>query len=216
MKRIATKYVAMNPHRCVACWECVEKCPKHVIGKVGFLWHKHVAFENADACIGCNKCVKTCPHGVFFKSDEAPLSALPDFVHRKTFFTTKWMLPLAFVASAVSGIGLHIAGHGTSHEVWHNWAVAHVLLSLLWLISVTCHIKRHRHWYKSIVSKGIGKKSRMTLALSAVFLIVTVTGVVIIVCVDGANSVVGLWHYWLGILLIILSFIHGFIGKRKR
>lgn len=66
MKRIATKYVAMNPRRCVACWECVEKCPKHVIGKVCFLWHKHAVFKDADACIGCNKCVKTCPHGVFF------------------------------------------------------------------------------------------------------------------------------------------------------
>jgi len=64
--------------------------------------------------------------------------------HRKTSLTTKWMLPSAFVASAVSGIGLHIAGHGTSHEVWHNWAVAHVLSSLVWLISVACHIKRHR------------------------------------------------------------------------
>lgn len=82
MKRIATKYVAMNPRRCVACWECVEKCPKHVIGKVGFLWHKHVAFKDVDTCIGCNKCVKPCPHGVFFTPDEAALSALSKFGRR--------------------------------------------------------------------------------------------------------------------------------------
>lgn len=37
--------------------------------------------------------------------------------------TIERLMPLAFVASAVSGFGLHIAGHGTSHEVWHNWAV---------------------------------------------------------------------------------------------
>ena len=60
-----TKYVAMNPRQCVGCLKCVDKCPKHVIGKVCFLWHKHVVFKDADACIGCNKCVKTCPHGVF-------------------------------------------------------------------------------------------------------------------------------------------------------
>ncbi len=136
--------------------------------------------------------------------------------HRKTSLTTKWMLPSAFVASAVSGIGLHIAGHGTSHEVWHNWAVAHVLSSLVWLISVACHIKRHRHWYKSIVSKGIGKKSPLTLVLSAVFLIVTGTGIVLMTCVDGANSPVGLWHYKIGGLLIILCFLHICIRKRKR
>lgn len=82
MKRISTKYVAMNPRRCVACWECVGKCPKHVIVKVGFLWHKHVAFKDADACIGCNKCVKTCPNGVFFKPDEALLSILSKFGRR--------------------------------------------------------------------------------------------------------------------------------------
>ena len=82
MKRISTKYVTMNPRRCVACWECVGKCPKHVIGKVSFLSHKHVAFKDADTCIGCNKCVKTCPHGVFFKPDEAPLSILSRFGRR--------------------------------------------------------------------------------------------------------------------------------------
>lgn len=65
MKRLTTDYVTMNPRRCVACWECVEKCPKKVIGKVGFLWHKHVVFRDADACIGCGKCIKTCPQGVF-------------------------------------------------------------------------------------------------------------------------------------------------------
>lgn len=134
----------------------------------------------------------------------------------KTSFTIERLLPLSFVASAISGIGLHIAGHGTIHEVWHNWAVAHVLLSLLWLISVVRHIKRHRHWYKSIVSKGIGKKSPITLVLSATFLIVTVTGIVLIACVDGANSTVGIWHYRLGVLLIILSLIHCCIRKRKR
>ena len=126
----------------------------------------------------------------------------------------KHLLLLAFVASAVSGIGLHIAGHGTSHEVWHNWAVAHVLLSLLWLIFATSHIKRHGRWYKSIASKGIGKKSWMTIALSAVFLIVLVTGIVLIACVDGANSTIGIWHYKLGLLLIVLSLIH--IVRRKR
>lgn len=82
MKRIATKYVAINPRRCVACWKCVKKCPKGVIGKVGFLWHKHVVFKDADACIGCNKCVETCPHGVFFKPDEATLSVLSKFGRR--------------------------------------------------------------------------------------------------------------------------------------
>lgn len=128
----------------------------------------------------------------------------------------KHLLLLTFVASAVSGIGLHIAGHETCHEMWHNWAIAHVLSSLLWLVSGLFHIKRNWHWYRSITSKGIGRKSRTTLALSAAFLVVTVTGIILIACVDGANSAIGLWHYKFGLLLIVFSLVHCIKRKRKR
>lgn len=132
----------------------------------------------------------------------------------KTSVTRYGLLLLTFVASAVTGIGLHIAGHGASHEEWHNWAVAHVLSSLGWLISGALHIKRHKAWYHAIASKGIGHKSRTTILLSALFLFVTVTGLILIVCVDGANSALGRWHYISGLVLILLSLIH--IISRKR
>ena len=209
MKSIATKHVAMNPGRCVACWKCVEKCPKRVIGKAGFLWHQHAIFTDADACIGCNKCIKTCPHDVFFPYDEAALSAITGKRAKfKSLFTTVRLLPLAFVTSAITGIGLHVAGHGTDHGVWHTWAVAHVVSSLIWLILGIQHIKRHGAWYKTAISKGIRKRNLVTLTLSIVFIAVTTTGIVLITCVGGANSAIGMWHYGFGILLIILSIIH--------
>lgn len=127
---------------------------------------------------------------------------------------TKLLLPLAFIASAVNGIGLHMAGHGYSHEEWHNWAVTHVVVSLVWLFAVVFHIKHHAGWYKSIITRGIGKKSRMTLLLSAAFLFVTITGIVLLVGVDGANSAMGLWHYRIGLLLTVVSIIH--VASRKR
>lgn len=133
---------------------------------------------------------------------------------KKASFTRYGLLLLTFVASAVTGIGLHRAGHGAGHEVWHNWAVAHVLSSLCWLISVAIHIKRHRAWYRAIASKGIGHKSRTTILLSALFLFVTVTGLILIIGVDGANSALGRWHYISGLVLILLSLIH--IISRKR
>lgn len=126
------------------------------------------------------------------------------------------LLPLAFVASAVTSIGLHTAGHGDVHEVWHNWAVAHVLTSLLWLAAVVRHIVRHRKWYKSVITRGIGGKSRLTLTLSAAFLAVAATGIVLLACVDGANSDIGMWHYRLGLLLIILALGHAAGRRRKR
>lgn len=132
----------------------------------------------------------------------------------KTSVTRYGLLLLTFVASAVTGIGLHVAGHGAGHEVWHNWAVAHILSSLCWLISVAIHIKRHRASYRAIASKGIGHKSRTTILLSALFLFVTVTGLILIIGVDGANSALGRWHYIPGLILILLSLIH--IISRKR
>jgi ferredoxin len=68
--KIRTEYIRANPQKCTACGACIHSCPKQVIGKVGFLWHKHITFKNAENCIGCNKCIQVCPHGVF--NEEIP------------------------------------------------------------------------------------------------------------------------------------------------
>lgn len=195
----------MNPHLCMGCGECVEKCPKQVIGKTGFFLHRHVVFNNADACIGCGKCIKTCPNGVFFKLDK---TASFRKMNRGTSFRIERLLPIAFLTSTITGIGLHIAGHGASHEVWHNWGVAHTLASFLWLLSTVIHVKRHRLWYKTLVTRGIANHHWITFFLSILFPMVAITGVWLIACVKGARSPIGLLHYKLGILLLVLSLIH--------
>ena len=125
----------------------------------------------------------------------------------KKIFVIDWVLLFAFVLSAISGIGLHIAGHRCAHEVWHNWAVFHVLTSLLFLIAVICHISTHWQWFKGIVKNGIGKKSRITVVLSVLFLCVAVTGIILL-GVSGAGSKVGLLHYKIGIVAIVLCTGH--------
>lgn len=70
LKKINTEHIWANHLECTACWKCVKTCPKQVIGKVGFLWHKHIIIKNAENCIGCKKCIEVCPHGVF--SEEIP------------------------------------------------------------------------------------------------------------------------------------------------
>lgn len=52
----------------------------------------------------------------------------------KKIFVIDWILVFVFVLSAFSGIGLHIAGHDNSHEVWHNWAVFHILIAFLFFL----------------------------------------------------------------------------------
>lgn len=64
----------------------------------------------------------------------------------KKNFVIDWVLIVVFFVSAISGFGLHIAGHGNSHIVWHNWAVFHVISSLLFFISGLLHINTHWWW----------------------------------------------------------------------
>lgn len=126
MKNFQTKYVAMNPSHCVACWKCVEACPKNVIGEVGFLWHKHAAFSEADACIGCKKCVKVCPHEVFFVPDsDFKVPSLWQRIGSKV--RVESILFLFLLASIATGIGLHVVGHDMARTAWHGWMMAHIV-----------------------------------------------------------------------------------------
>lgn len=125
----------------------------------------------------------------------------------KKIFVIDWSLVFVFVLSAFSGIGLHIAGHGINHELWHNWAVFHVLTSFLFFVISIFHITTHWGWYKGIIKNGLGKKSKITVVLSVVFFLVSVTGIILL-GVDGANSYIGLLHYKIGIVTIVLCIGH--------
>lgn len=125
----------------------------------------------------------------------------------KKIFIIDWILIVVFTLSVFSGIELHIGGHGNNHELWHNWAVFHVLTSFLFFISIVFHITTHWGWYKGFIRNGIGKKSKITIVLSVVFLLVSVTGIVLL-SVNRANSAIGLWHYRIGIVITALSVGH--------
>ena len=125
----------------------------------------------------------------------------------KRIFVIDWILIVVFIVSAISGIGLHIAGHGNSHEVWHNWAVCHALGSVLFLVAIIFHVRTHGGWYKGIIKNGIGRKSKVTAVFSIVFLLLSVTGIVLL-GVNGANSPLGLWHYKIGIVMTVIAVGH--------
>lgn len=84
----------------------------------------------------------------------------------KKIFVIDWSLIPVFVLSAYSGIELHVADYEGNHEVWHNWAVFHVLTSLLFLMASIFHIATHWGWYKGTAKNGIGRKSKVTAVLS--------------------------------------------------
>ena len=69
------------------------------------------------------------------------------------------------------------------------------------------HIKVHKGWFKNLLKQGLGKKSRITVATSVLFCVVVVSGLSLLF-VDGGNSTLGLAHYKIGLVAIVLFLFH--------
>jgi 2-oxoglutarate ferredoxin oxidoreductase subunit delta len=63
IQRRHTKFISLDTRRCEACWDCIEVCPKQVLGKIDMIWHRHTIIQDAEACNGCKKCVRGCETG---------------------------------------------------------------------------------------------------------------------------------------------------------
>lgn len=126
---------------------------------------------------------------------------------RLIYLTDLVLIPL-FALSFYSGIELHVAGHGTEHDIWHNWAVFHTIISLLFTMSGMMHVKTHWAWYKGLRMKGCKGKSKIVLVLSIVFICIVSTGILLLFCIQGANSFTGLLHYKTGLIMGVLGISH--------
>ncbi len=123
------------------------------------------------------------------------------------------LVPLS-VLTLLSGIGLHLAGHGPDHHVWHNWAALHTVFSLFMLAAVATHVKLHWKWYRNLKTASFRKKSRATMFLTLLFTSVGFTGLMLLMFVSGAGSEAGLIHYAAGLMLSASCFLH--ILKRRK
>lgn len=130
---------------------------------------------------------------------------------KKIIFLTDMALIPVFALTAYTGIELHVAGHGTDHQVWHDMAVFHSIAGFSFLILAAIHVKYHWAWYKALKSKGLKNKSKIVAALSALFIIVAASGILLAFFIDGANTHVGLWHYKAGLVVTgVLASLHIF------
>lgn len=136
---------------------------------------------------------------------------------RLIYLTDAILIPL-FVLSLYSGIQLHIAGHGTEHDIWHNWAVFHTIDSLLFY-----YIRDHTHQKSLVLVQRLEKQkagtqntkeTKIVLLLTFIFIWVIITGIWLLCFVEGANSPFGKLHYKAGLLMGILGLLH--IVKRLR
>lgn len=82
-------------------------------------------------------------------------------------------------------------GTAPDHELWHDWAVFHTLIGLLFTVFGAIHVRDHWGWYRGLWAKGPKGRSRIVSALSAVCVPLLVTAVLLLCCVDGANTPVG-------------------------
>ena len=120
---------------------------------------------------------------------------------------TDWVLVPLFGAVLYSGVGPHLAGHGTDHDVWHAWAVAHTLAGVLFFAAGAVHVGFHKTWYVGLV-RGMKSRSRVTLLLSALSVAVVATGFALLFWIDGAHSRTGLWHYKAGLAMGVCGIMH--------
>lgn len=128
---------------------------------------------------------------------------------RSIFFVDALLLPI-FTLVIYTGIKLHTVGHlyESDHDAWSVWAHSHIIVSACSVFGFWLHINTHGGWYKSLLNKGIGSKSKTTLILSFLYLILLISGVQLALFIDESDSAVGLWHYKLGLLISVLLFVH--------
>lgn len=131
----------------------------------------------------------------------------------KLIRTTDLILVPVFILSLYTGVKLHLASHhGVISAHIQQWTVAHVLVTLLFLILILLHVWSHWGWYRALKNGCKGKK-KVVLLLSLLFLIVALTGIYLFFIHTSQNHV-GLLHYRFGIALGILAFLH--ILKRRK
>lgn len=124
------------------------------------------------------------------------------------------LLIFIFTASSVSGINLHLtAKNGMDRLVWglghDTWQTLHVVSAILTLILISIHIYQHKNWYKSLIksSKTKRKRSKGTIALTVIFALVVLTGLIDWIG-NVPNSPLGLIHNKLGQIMILFVIVH--------
>ena len=126
---------------------------------------------------------------------------------KKIFKIDCGLYPLGLL-TILSGIGLHIAGHGSNHNTWEICAVIHSVLSVSFTILLAYHIHTHWAWFKHVRRSTINRKRFMTTMLTMVSISTVFSGIVLL-AIWGVNTQVGLLHYKIGISFALLMLIHG-------
>lgn len=126
-------------------------------------------------------------------------------------WTARVLFPV-LVGLCGSGLELHVVEHAGAAELRHAWHLAHVALSLLFLVLVGLHVYGHWAWFRSLTTAGCkGLRRRMVMLFAVVFLLVAATGIV--KWLFGLH--IGFYHYVGGIVFGVLALLHIFRRRRQ-
>lgn len=126
---------------------------------------------------------------------------------KKIFKIDCALYPLGLL-TLLTGIGLHLAGHGSSHHIWEIWATVHSVIATAFLVLLLCHVQTHWAWFKHLRQGKGWRKRFLTTVLSAVATYTVLSGMALL-AVWGANTHLGLVHYKTGLVFAVLMLLHG-------
>lgn len=117
----------------------------------------------------------------------------------------RWLMA-SVVLSALSGLGLHVAGHVPSHGPAPGAEAFHVLASALFLWLAGAHIRQHRKWYAALCRRSV-RGGNLTLGLTLTLCAVVGSGLWL--CTPfGESAGARLWHYRIGLVLLVMAVLH--------
>ena len=131
---------------------------------------------------------------------------------QRTFYIDLVLAAICLL-TLITGLIIHAAGHRIVQSNVKIWRVAHIVWGVLFLILSTGHIRAHRGWYKSLPEK-FRQRSKVTVCLSAVYLLTSATGLILILHRENTGTHLGILHYQAGILFSILAIWH-LCGRMK-
>lgn len=133
----------------------------------------------------------------------------------KSIFKTDLCLVILFVASLFTGIKIHYANDFQSHDIWHTWSVIHSFVNIALLVTAIIHIKQHWGWYKTLFKvSSLALKSKITMLVTILFLATSITGVLLLLFINGQGSSMGMAHYVIGLIFGAIGLVH-FIKRWK-
>ena len=129
----------------------------------------------------------------------------------KKVFRVDLSMAVLAAMSLFTGIQIHYADHFQSFEIWRIWSIVHVIISIALLVMILIHVKQHKAFFKTLFNNiGIRKKVIMLLMMS--FLIVLISGIILLMFIKGQGSSIGLVHWILGVMFWGLCLGH--LAKR--